>query len=244
MAQQQQQQIAHGVSWIAQTGSTQDLVVGAEHVLHHGDVVATADQTAGRGRLNRTWDTPAGTAAAMSILLRPRGLPTELISTLTLVVADSLVRWFRDLGVDAGVKWPNDVQGPDGKKLCGILAQWLPETHAVVVGIGTNLEFGAGPRLATAGALADYGVTITAKDYVVQARQHILDAVTRYITHPDSSTLESTMITLGQRVKAMMPNGQDLVGTAIGLGPTGSLVIAGETTHEVFAADIVHLRPA
>lgn len=243
MAQLDQQQIAPGVYWVDQTGSTQDLAVGAEHILKHGDVIATDNQTAGRGRLDRSWDTPAGTAAAMSLLVRPK-IATHLMSTLTLVVADGLVRWFRELGVSAGVKWPNDVQGPDGKKLCGILAQWLPETQAVVIGIGTNLDFGEGPRLETAAALADYGVTMPAQDFVIAARKRLLKAVDVFATSPDTKTLESTMSTLGQQVKAIMPDGNHVYGTAVGLGETGSLLIQGETLQEIFAADIVHLRPA
>ena len=243
MAQHEQQQIAPGVYWVDQTGSTQDLAVGAEHVLQHGDVIATDNQTAGRGRLDRRWDTPAGTAAAMSLLLRPN-VDTQLLGTLTLVVADGLVRWFRELGVVAGVKWPNDVQGPDGKKLCGILAQWLPETHAIVIGIGTNLDFGSAPRLDTAAALSDYGVSMAAQDFVIAARERLVDAVDSFIAAPDVKALEPTMTTIGQPVKAIMPDGNDVHGTAVGLGPTGSLLIRGETIQEIFAGDIVHLRPA
>src|SRR5690625_7469655 len=92
----------------------------------------------------------------MSVVLRPT-VATELMGMMTLVVADGLVRWFRELGVAATVKWPNDVLGPDNKKLCGILAQWLPQTQAVVIGVGTNLQFLTPPRLERAGALADYG---------------------------------------------------------------------------------------
>ena len=243
MAQLQQQQIAPGVYWVEQTGSTQDLVIEAQHELAHGDVIATDHQTAGRGRLDRSWDTPAGTAAAMSIALRPK-LASDLMGVLTLVVADGLVRWFRDLGVTAGVKWPNDVQGPDGRKLCGILAQWLPETHTVVVGVGTNLNFGEHPRLDTAGALADYGLDMPARDFVIAARDRLVEAVDGFAAAPDVSALEPTMTTIGQQVKAIMPGGNDIYGIAVGLGSTGSLIVRGDTDEEIFAADIVHLRPA
>lgn len=243
MAQLHQQQLAPGVYWVDQTGSTQDLVVVAEHELHHGDVIATDHQTAGRGRLDRSWQTPAGTAAAMSVILRPK-LSMELMGVVTLVVADAMVRWFRELGVEAGVKWPNDIQGPDGKKLSGILAQWLPDTHAVVVGVGTNIDFGTQTRLETAGALADYGVTMSAQQFVTAARDHVVEAVDKFVAAPNIAALEATMTTIGQQVKAIMPDGRDVYGTAVGLGTTGSLIVRGETDQEIFAADIVHLRPA
>lgn len=243
MAQDEHQRIASGVYWADQVASTQDIVLAADTDFVHGDVIATDDQTAGRGRMDRRWDTTAGTSAAMSMVLRPN-LEPQLYGMLTLVVADALVRWFRELGVDAGVKWPNDVLGPDGRKLCGILAQWIPQTNTVVVGIGTNLDFGETKALKSAAALADYGVTFAAQNFVETARQKLVDAVAVFATNPNAQRLESTMSTIGQRVKAIMPDGKDIVGTAIGLGTTGSLLIQDETVHEVFAADIVHLRPA
>lgn len=243
MAQKEYQRIASGVYWADQLASTQDVVLAADADFSHGDVLATANQTAGRGRMDRRWETPDGTSAAMSMVLRPNVEP-QVFGMLTLVVADALVRWFRELGVEAGVKWPNDVLGPDGRKLCGILAQWLPQTNTVVVGIGTNLDFGETEPLDTAAALADYGVTFTAHDFVLTARQKLLDAVAEFAVEPNADRFEPTMSTIGQSVKAMMPDGKDIVGTAIGLGTTGSLLIQDETVHEVFAADIVHLRPA
>jgi len=243
VAQLHHPQIASGVYWVDQIPSTQDIAVDAANELQHGDVIATDNQTAGRGRLDRSWDTPVGTAAAMSVMLRPN-LTTELMGALTLVVADGLVRWFRGFGIDAGVKWPNDVQGPNGKKLCGILAQWLPQSQAVVMGIGTNIDFGQTPPVETAAALADYGLKISPRDFVVEARQRVVEAVDAFVTAPDVEPLEDTMITLGQQVKAIIPDGNHIHGIAVGLGSTGSLIVRSETDHEIFAADIVHLRPA
>ncbi len=243
MAQEEPRRIAPGVYWIDETASTQDLAVGSVQVREHGDVIATDNQTAGRGRLDRMWETPPGTAAAMSMVLRPTVDP-QVMSLMTLVVADALVRWFQELDVPAEVKWPNDVLDAAGKKLCGILAQWIPETQAVVVGIGTNLNMPTGQRHERAAALADYGIDISAQHFVLQARERLLVAVDRFSAQPEVQSLESTMSTIGQRVKAILPNGKNVLGTAVGLGPTGSLLIAGETMQEIFAADIVHLRPA
>ncbi|GAA2024498.1 biotin--[acetyl-CoA-carboxylase] ligase [Yaniella flava] len=243
MAQAEHQWLTSEVYWMTHVGSTQDVMINAAADFQHGDVVATDQQTAGRGRLDRSWDTPPGTAAAMSVMLRPH-VATHLLGMMTLVVADGLVRWFRELDLAAGVKWPNDVLAPDGKKLCGILAQWIPEQQAVVIGIGTNIDFGQHERLTTAGALADYGVVLTPQEFVVAARHRIVAAVDAFVAEPDAKSLESTMSTIGQRVKALLPDGNDVTGTAVGLGPTGSLLIQGETIQEIFAGDIVHLRPA
>lgn len=241
MAQEEHKRIASGVYWVDQTSSTQQLALAAQADFVHGDVFATDNQTAGRGRMDRTWVTPPGTSAAMSLILQPR-LESHMLGVLTLVVADGLVRWFRKLGIDADVKWPNDIQGPDGRKLSGILAQWVPEANAVVIGIGTNLDFGELGSLDTAAALADYGVKYSATDFVIEARQKLLDAVTEFVADPNAKRLESTMSTVGQRVKAIMPDGKDIVGTAVGLGTKGSLLVQDDIVHEIFAADIIHLR--
>lgn len=243
MAQQDQRLISTGVYWVDETTSTQDLAVQQEHQLRHGDVIATGHQTAGRGRLDRRWETVAGRAAAMSMVVRP-DLDTKYFGTLTLVVAASLVRWLRSIGVDASVKWPNDVLAPDGKKFAGILAQWLPETRAVVVGVGTNLDLGSQTPLETAAALADYGVHFSPQEYVIAARQHFLTDLEAFAGNPDVQVLETNMATIGQNVRAIMPDGKDIVGKAIGLGPTGSLRVENETIHDVYAADIKHLRSA
>lgn len=127
--------------------------------LPHGALVATANQTAGRGRLGRGWEAPPGTALAASLLLRPSerfassGLGT---SWLPLLAGSAVVRALQPLfrGDDCesepmrvGVKWPNDVHvrdeddavaGRPGAKLCGILCEMLPSGE-IVVGFGINL---------------------------------------------------------------------------------------------------------
>lgn len=105
-----------------------------------GTVVVAASQTAGRGRLGRSWYSPPGLGLYLSVLLRPEGAP-DLAPRLTLVGALAVCTTCRDLhGVDAGIKWPNDVLAA-GRKIAGILA----EARAVgaragdlVLGVGVN----------------------------------------------------------------------------------------------------------
>src|SRR5699024_6003387 len=144
-----------------------------------------------------------------------------------------------ELGVDATVKWPNDVLTADGKKLCGILAQWLPEEHALVMGIGTNLNLPQDARHERAAALADYDIRLETHECVMTARQRILQSVDTVAANPDVKTLDPTMGTIGRRVKAIMPGAQDVVGTAIGLGQPGRLIVEHQQIEEVFAADII-----
>ncbi|MFN2628264.1 MAG: biotin--[acetyl-CoA-carboxylase] ligase [Gaiellaceae bacterium] len=113
--------------------STQDLI-GPD--APEGTVVATDEQTAGRGRLGRRWTAPPGTAILCSILLRPpagRRLP-ELTLVAGVAVADAVEE---ALGLAAQIKWPNDVM-MNRKKVAGILAE--ARDGAVVVGIGVNVN--------------------------------------------------------------------------------------------------------
>lgn len=110
-----------------------------------GTVVIAEEQTAGRGRLGRTWESSRGVNLYMSILLRPQMAPW-LAPQLSLVAGVAAAETVREEGIDARIKWPNDVVvlAPGGmKKLCGILTEIEAEADRVsfvVVGIGVNLN--------------------------------------------------------------------------------------------------------
>jgi BirA family biotin operon repressor/biotin-[acetyl-CoA-carboxylase] ligase len=110
-----------------------------------GTVVIAEEQTAGRGRLGRTWESSRGVNLYMSILLRPRMAPW-LAPQLSLVAGVAAAETVREEGIDARIKWPNDVVvlAPGAmKKLCGILTEIEAEADRVsfvVVGIGVNLN--------------------------------------------------------------------------------------------------------
>src|SRR4029079_12035803 len=96
------------------------------------------EQTAGRGRLDRSWIAPPGAALLVSALLRPR-LPVERLHLVTLAAALAAIDAVRALaGIDAQLKWPNDVV-VDDRKLAGILAE-SDGAGAIVVGMGLNVR--------------------------------------------------------------------------------------------------------
>lgn len=105
-----------------------------------GTLIIADEQTAGKGRSGRHWVTPPGEAIAFSLLLRPKLAP-ERISMVTLVMGLAVARAVNSLyGIDAGIKWPNDVVAK-GKKLCGILTEMsaeIGEVHYIVIGVGIN----------------------------------------------------------------------------------------------------------
>jgi len=111
-------------------------------------VVLADEQTEGRGRAGRKWFTPPGSALALSVLLRPGNQSDPQTTRLTALGALAVTGALGDrYGLEAAVKWPNDVL-LDRKKTCGVLAEahWLGETlQAVILGIGINVALPAVP---------------------------------------------------------------------------------------------------
>lgn len=106
-----------------------------------GLVLLADEQTAGRGRLGRGWQSPAGEGIWLSVLLRPP-LPPPETPRLTLAAAVAVAEAIRAAGLPAGIKWPNDVL-IEGKKCCGILTELELAGDAVafaVVGMGLNVN--------------------------------------------------------------------------------------------------------
>ena len=111
----------------------------------HGEVVVAECQTAGRGRRGRSWSSPAGKNLYLSAILRP-SLPPQRAPELTLVASVAACEACRKAGVEAGIKWPNDVL-VGGRKVAGILTELSAEpdvVHWVVLGVGVNLNSGPG----------------------------------------------------------------------------------------------------
>ncbi len=106
-----------------------------------GEVVIAESQTAGKGRRGRTWVSPPGQNLAFSAILRP-DVPPQRAAEVTLVAAVALCETIREAGVEATIKWPNDLQF-EGRKLAGILTELSADTERVqflVLGVGVNLN--------------------------------------------------------------------------------------------------------
>lgn len=175
------------VDWLDSAGSTnaelRELLDREGEALPHGALVATADQTAGRGRAGRGWTAPRGTMLAMSMLVRdfgstPGSLPPGWLPLLAGSAVTTTLQPFFGPSRRVGTKWPNDVHvrdeedaeaGRPGLKLCGILCEMMPSTDgqppAVIVGMGVNLLIPewelpterATSLLAAGGAVPDIG---------------------------------------------------------------------------------------
>ncbi len=130
------------ISLVAETGSTNaDLAEAARRGEPGGTVLITDYQSAGRGRLGRTWTAPPGTSIAMSVLLRPVGVDPQRWTWLPLLAGLAVTEAVRRAaGLDAVLKWPNDVLLGE-RKLCGILAERVETSTgpACVIGMGINV---------------------------------------------------------------------------------------------------------
>jgi len=117
--------------------STQSMAISAGNMgAPEGTVIIAKTQVAGRGRGNHNWFSPPGGLYA-SIVLRPR-FDIRKWPFLTLMSGASISQKMRMLGVDSGLKWPNDVN-IEGRKVAGFLARAIPEKGFVVLGVGINL---------------------------------------------------------------------------------------------------------
>jgi BirA family biotin operon repressor/biotin-[acetyl-CoA-carboxylase] ligase len=133
--------------WHAACASTSDLAADRARAGAPAGLVVAADaQTGGRGRLGRSWHSPAGENLYLSLLLRP-ARPAPEIPPLTLLAGAAVARALAPLGVSPRLKWPNDVQLVDGddrrRKLAGVLTEMTSageRVDHVVVGVGLNVN--------------------------------------------------------------------------------------------------------
>ncbi len=233
---------------VAATGSTNtDLLRSAASGAPEGTVLAAEAQTAGRGRMGRSWLSPPRAALIFSVLLRPSGVPASgrgWVPLLAGVAAVSALR--RVSAVDAVLKWPNDVL-VGHRKLAGILAEQTGD--AIVVGIGINVSaLPPGPSGAAATSLQAEGATPVSRDRLLVAMLGELEPrYLRWTANPDGSGLrrqyQSVCDTIGRAVRVELPGGRALEGTAAEIDGYGRLVVrTGNSLTAVSAGDIVHVR--
>ncbi len=216
---------------VSRTPSTQDVVLrAAAGGVADGYCCVAGEQTEGRGRLGRSWVAPPGTGLLASVLLRalPRALEA-LPFAAGLAVVDMLATLY---GVDASLKWPNDVL-VDGKKLAGILVEIAPGSArrsevAAVVGLGLNLNVARFPAGINGVSLHELTSGAPDTDLVLHAWLEALAARARMAERGGVAALLSDWRThatgLGERVEVVRPSGT-LTGTAIDVAADGALLV-------------------
>jgi BirA family biotin operon repressor/biotin-[acetyl-CoA-carboxylase] ligase len=235
---------------VTSTGSTNaDLIARASDPAVDRHVLLAETQEHGRGRHDRVWSTPPRAQLAMSILVRPAGIAPAALGWLPLLTGVAVVDAVRETaGLDANLKWPNDVL-IDGRKVSGILAEVASpgEAPAVVVGVGLNISLTEdelpvphATSLRLAGA-AEVDRTAMALSIL----RHFAEEFTRWrdsgwdVTELADRYRERCS-TVGARVRAELPGGETLLGIATGVDEVGRLIVGDRA---VSAGDVTHLRP-
>ena len=246
-------QEAAGFEYLEQTGSTnRDLLLRAEG-LPEFFVLATDFQTAGKGRMDRSWEASPGSSVMASVLLRPRFSESSGIGWLSLMAALAISQALESLGQDSKIKWPNDVL-IENKKVSGILAEASADLSCVVVGFGINVNQTSAqlPVETATSLLVETGGSIS--------RDQLLAAVIKKLKQlylelneaggdAQASGLREAILkssaTIGYQVSVEFPDGKKAFGLAKDIDAAGRLEL--ETTTEtlsVSAGDVLHLRKA
>lgn len=217
---------------------------GAEH----GTVVTADSQNAGRGRLGRSWNSPADNNLYMSLLLRPEIGPNQA-PMLTLVMACSVAEAIREYtGLNAQIKWPNDIV-VNGKKVCGILTEMHAEIehiHYVVIGVGINVntkEFPEELREMATSLLLEGAKTFSREDILAGVLTHFQKDYDIFMETGSFCGLkeryEKLLINRGKIVQILGEN-EPYLAVALGINESGELLVRKEdgTETAVYAGEV------
>ncbi|MCM1568765.1 MAG: biotin--[acetyl-CoA-carboxylase] ligase [Roseburia sp.] len=214
----------------------------AERNAPHGALFVADEQTAGRGRRGRAWQSPAGRNLYFTLLLRP-GVAVDKASMLTLVMALAVAEGIggvlrkegREASLRPGIKWPNDIV-LDGRKVCGILTEMSlePEQNGiqyVIIGAGINVGKQEFPK-----ELLDKAVSLEELLGAPLSRSRLLaDIMQSFERHYEAflkcqdltylrEEYEAMLVNYGRAVRVLEPGG-GFDGVARGITNTGELLV-------------------
>jgi BirA family biotin operon repressor/biotin-[acetyl-CoA-carboxylase] ligase len=229
------------VSVFQTVASTQTELIEKEN-LQHGDVFVTEYQSAGRGRLDRTFEATESTALLFSLYLEPKRKKMEwsaipLLTGLSLVTALTKL----DKTLPISLKWPNDLLIGE-KKVAGILAE--ATVDGVIVGIGLNVE------MAKSELPVPTATSLKLENFAELNRNVILSEILRNLaltielwesgSHDLFEQYREASSTLGKEVEIHLPSGEIISSRATGITNVGELQLANGA--RVNVGDVIHLR--
>jgi len=229
------------VSVFQSVTSTQIELIGKDN-LQHGDVYVSEFQSAGRGRLDRTFEAIESSALLFSIYLEPKRNKTEW-SLIPLLAGLSLVNALKNLDkkVITSLKWPNDLLIGD-KKLAGILVE--ATDNGVVIGIGLNVEMSKSELpVPTATSLTLENFAELNRNVILPKVLNNLALIIELWESGSNIAIEQyrqVSSTLGQEVQVHLPTGEILKSRAMDVNELGELQLASGA--RVNVGDVIHLR--
>jgi len=238
----------HTVQWFATIDSTnRHLAAEAAAGAAPGLVVVADEQTAGRGRLGRTWVAPPGASLLVSALLDDAAPAEERHLVLVAAALAAIEAVDTCCGFRPHLKWPNDLV-VDDRKLAGLLAE-ATGGAGIVIGMGLNVDWPAFPAEieATATACNREGRAAPRDEILVawlRALDGQLDALARDGRAHLQAAHTAASATLGRRVRVERAH-DTIEGDAVALTDLGHLIVRVDgLDHTISAGDVVHLRPA
>ncbi|HSH24173.1 MAG TPA: biotin--[acetyl-CoA-carboxylase] ligase [Massilibacterium sp.] len=212
-----------------------------------GTIVVAEEQTKGRGRMNRPWDSKKTGGIYFSLILKPK-IAIQEAPQLTLLSAVGIVRGIKRVtGLNCQIKWPNDVL-INGKKLVGILTELQAEAdqiHSVIIGIGINVNQKSFPK-----ELENIATSLYQQMNKKVERTALLQAILLeleelyedYLEHGFAVVKmlwETYAVSIGKKIKAHTLHGT-IEGIAKGITDAGVLLLEDESgkVHQIYSADI------
>lgn len=212
-----------------------------------GMVITAEAQTKGKGRLGRQWQSPRSTGIWMSVVLTPDISPV-LASKTTIIGAAAVYNALKDMGIEAGIKWPNDIV-VDGKKVCGILTEMNAEMdriNYIVLGIGINVNMEDFPE-----ELKEKATSLKLQLNEEVSRKKLTAKVLNYIEYyydlfKSTGSIKEVInicrkgsVLIGKEVK-VISGGKETICTAIDIDEDGELIVKHEdgTFHKVLSGEV------
>ncbi len=222
----------------------------AEQGSPNGTLVVADEQTAGRGRRGRTWQTPPHTGIAMTVLLKPDINPNHA-SMLTLVTALAVAKAVHVLsGAKTQIKWPNDIV-IGGRKICGILTEMNAQFDYIsylVIGIGINVhneDFPEELSQMAGSILTESGRHIHRAELVARICMYFEAYYATFLETEDLSGLmkdyNDLLVNCGREVNVLDPK-EPFVGKAAGITKNGELIVDTWESRRLVSSGEVSVR--
>lgn len=219
------------IRYFETVGSTNDeALVWAAQSAPDLSLIIADEQTAGRGRLNRKWFTPKGTALAVSIILRPTSLThlSRTVGLAALSIADACLKH----NLAPQIKWPNDIL-LNGKKTAGILIETVwsgDKVDSLVIGMGINIQKESVPpdeflKFPATSVEAETGQSVKREEFLFEILNSLIKRRPQMENDDFISSWENLLAFRGDEVQVQSEEKVNIHGKLLGLEADGSLRI-------------------